>query len=97
MAPLLALVIASTPLRWDGRSPVEVGVGTSVSLEVPRALRFVSVGGGDVVEVAVSRDLRTVQLRGLRRGSRTVVAHFQDRTRAQLELKVVGPARSGRR
>lgn len=101
-AALLALVVAATPVAWDGRSPIEVRVGDTVSLEVPRTLRFVSVGGGDVVDVGVSRDLRTVQLRGLRglrRGTRTVVAHFQDRTRAPLQLSVVPHpvARSGRR
>lgn len=99
MGPLLALVVAATPLPWDGQSPVEVSVGATVSLEAPRALRFVSVGGGDVVDVAVSRDLRTVQLKGLRRGTRTVTAHFQDRSRALLQLTVVSHpvGRAGRR
>lgn len=99
MVPLIAVVFASAPATWDGRSPVELGVGATVSLEAPRLLRFVSVGGGDVVDVGVSRDLRTVQLRGLRRGTCTVTAYFQDRTRAPLQLTVVSHpvARSGRR
>ena len=88
MTALLALVLHAAPPIWDGRSPVEVRVGDTVTLAVPRSLRFVSVGGGDVVEVGVSRDLRVIHVRGLRRGNRTLMAHFQDRTRLPLDLKV---------
>lgn len=96
---LVALVLTAAPMTWDGRSPIEVPVGDSVTVELPRLIRFVSVGAGDVLELGVSRDLKSMQLKGLRRGNRTVTAHFQDRTRAVLELKVVTtPAgRSARR
>lgn len=67
MLPLLVTLTLSAATPWDGRSPVQVPVGASVSLEVPARVRFVSVGGGDVVDVTVSRDLRRIELRGLRR------------------------------
>ena len=89
IAAMLSLVVSAAPMAWDGRSPIEVPVGDSVTIEFPRLVRFVSVGAGDVLDLGVSRDLRSMQLRGLRRGNRTVTAHFQDRTRAVLELKVV--------
>jgi len=88
-AAILSLLITAAPVTWDGRSAIEVSVGDSVTVQLPRLVRFVSVGAGDVLELGVSRDLRSMQLRGLRRGNRTVTAHFQDRTRAVLELKVV--------
>lgn len=65
-AALLSLVVTAAPLAWDGRSPVELDVGATMTLALPRAVRFVSIGGGDVVDVGVSRDLCTVQLKGLR-------------------------------
>jgi hypothetical protein len=86
-ALLLALALHASP-TWDGRSPVQVTVGDSVTLEVPQ-VRFVSVGGGDVVDVTVSRQLTQIHLRGLRRGTRTVMAHFKDGRRAPLQLSVV--------
>lgn len=89
IAAMLSLVVTAAPMTWDGRSAIEVSVGDSVTIEFPRLVRFVSVGAGDVLDLGVSRDLRSMQLRGLRRGTRTVTAHFQDRTRAVLELKVV--------
>jgi len=94
-AALVSLFVTAAPISWDGHSPIELAVGQSVTVALPRSVRFVSTGAGDVIELGVSRDLRTVELRGLRRGTRTVVAHFQDRTRAPLELKVVA-ARQGR-
>ncbi len=89
MLPLLVTLTLSAATPWDGRSPVQVPVGASVSLEVPARVRFVSVGGGDVVDVTVSRDLRRIELRGLRRGTRTVTAHFADGRRLPLELAVI--------
>lgn len=89
MTPLLlALVLASPTLEWDGQSPIDVPVGDAVEVALPKTVRFVSVGAGDVVDLGVSRDLRTLHLKGLRRGTRTIVAHFKDRTRARLELRV---------
>jgi Flp pilus assembly secretin CpaC len=89
IAAMVSLVVTAAPMTWDGRSPIEVSVGDSVTVELPRLVRFVSVGAGDVLDLGVSRDLRSVHLRGLRRGTRTVTAHFQDRTRAVLEIKVL--------
>lgn len=88
MSPLVLAIALNAAPAWDGRSPVQIPVGDSVTLEVP-LMRFVSVGGGDVVDVTVSRELNRIQVRGLRRGTRTVMAYFKDGRRAPLELSVV--------
>ena len=95
LAACLAVALGAVP--WDGRSPIELQVGEALHLDAPRPVRFVSVGASDVVELAVSRDLRTVQLKGVRRGVRTVVVHFQDRSRSTLELRVSTPTATARR
>jgi hypothetical protein len=95
-AALLALSLATAP--WDGASPVSLGVGESRALIAPRPVRYVSIGASDIMELAVTKDLTTVQLRGIRPGARTVVIHYQDRTRVTVELRVDRPplARRGR-
>ncbi len=45
-----------------------------------------SIGASDIMELAVTKDLTTAQLRGIRPGARTVVIHSQDRTRVTVEL-----------
>jgi hypothetical protein len=97
LAALVSLGLCAVP--WDGHSPIELSVGEAVLLEAPGPVRFVSVGGSDVVELGVTKDLRSVHVKGLRRGIRSVVVHYQDRTRAVVELRVSasGPARAGRR
>ncbi|MDX2008733.1 MAG: hypothetical protein SFW67_01000 [Myxococcaceae bacterium] len=95
LAACLALTLGSVP--WDGRSSIDLQVGEALQLDAPRPVRFVSVGASDVVELGVTKDLRAVQLKGLRRGVRTIVVHFQDRTRATLELRVSAALASARR
>jgi hypothetical protein len=92
------LALALTTVPWDGASTVALGVGESRTLVAPRPVRYVSIGAGDIMELGVTKDLSTVQLRGIRPGVRTVVIHYQDRTRATVELRVDRPqlARSGR-
>lgn len=89
MLPLLLSLALHGGASWDGPTSVQVPVGASVSIDTPTPLRFVSVGGGDVVDVTVSRDLKRIQLKGLRKGTRTVTAYFRDGKRVRLELAVV--------